>query len=146
MRSITRRLASGLAIAVLGAGLAVGSAAADPVHAPHATIAMVDCGEAGTFQVVVNGNGRFTPAHDLNSTAVLIPFSFGPMTFTVRDAEGNVIFEATEPGRAKGRGTVPPGRRPFTCSFSFSFPTPEGGTATGTGTVTGFISGRSGRA
>jgi hypothetical protein len=142
MRNITRRLASGLAIAVLGAGLAAGTAVADPVNAPHAVQFTADCGELGTFQVVSNGNGRFTPAHDLNSNAVLIPFSFGTTTFTVRDAEGNVIFEETEAAQMKGNGTVPPGRTSVTCSFSGSFPTPEGGTATIAGTATGFVSGR----
>ncbi len=142
MRSITRRLASGLAIASLGAALAAGTAVAGPVNAPDAIQFTVECGEAGTFQVVGNGNGQFTPAHDLNSNRVLIPVAFGPITFTVRDAEGNVIFEETEAEAAKGNGTVPPGRTPASCSFSASFPTPEGDTATLTGTATGFISGR----
>jgi hypothetical protein len=146
MRSITRRLASGLAIALLGAAFTAGPATADPVNAPNAVPVTVECGEAGTFDAVANGNGAFTPAHDLNSNAVLIPVSFGPTTFTVTNAEGSVVFQETEPGRTKGSGTVPPGRAGFNCSFSFSFPAEEGNTATVTGTVTGFLSGRSGRA
>jgi hypothetical protein len=145
MRTITRRLASGLAVAVLGAGLATGAAAADPVNAPHAQQVAVDCGEAGSFQVVTNGNGAFTPAHDLSSNKVLIPVSFGTSTFTVRDAEGNVVFEGAEAGQTKGHARVPKGRTALECTYTLTFPVEEGNTATVTGTVTGFISGRSGR-
>jgi hypothetical protein len=145
MRTITRRLASGLAVAVLGAGLAAGAAAADPVNAPHAQQVAVDCGEAGTFEVVTNGNGEFTPAHDLNSNKVLIPISFGTSTITVRDAEGDVVFEGTEAGRSKGHARVPKGRTAIECTYTLSFPAEEGNTATVTGTVTGFVSGRKSR-
>ena len=95
------------------------------------------------YQVVVNGNGEFTPAHDLGSNRVFIPVAFGPFTGVITDAEGNVIDSFTEPGTSKGQSAK---KGDFTtCTFTFSFtntgPTeqdglPPGATFTGSGTVT----------
>jgi hypothetical protein len=142
MRIITRRLASALAILALSAALAGGTATAAPVNAPNAEIVALDCGDAGTFDVVVNGNGVWTPGHDLNSNAVLIPVAFGESTFTLRDAEGNVLEEGTDPAIAKGKGKARArGRDTVECTYTLSF-SEDGNTITVTGSVTGFVAGR----
>jgi hypothetical protein len=142
MRTTLHRLAAVLAVAILGAALAAGAATAAPVNAPNATPITIDCGPGGTFDAITNGNGEFTPAHDLDSRRVLIPVSLGPTTFTARDAEGNVVFEETDPTvNTKGRA-APRGRTLLHCSFTLSFPAEDGGTATVTGNAIGFVSGR----
>jgi len=143
MRSIVHRFAGLLAIAALAAALAAGTAAAAPVNAPNAQTVALDCGEAGTFEVVVNGDGAWSPGHDLNSNAILIPVAFGAETTTVRDAEGNVIDESTRPAMTKGQGKARASHRnPIACTYTLSF-TEDGTTITVSGSVTGFIAGRS---
>jgi hypothetical protein len=139
MRTITRRLASALAITTLSAGLAGGTAVAAPVNAPNALTVTLNCGDAGTFDVVVNGNGVWTPGHLLDGNGVVIPVAFGESTFTVTDAEGNVIDEGVEPAISKGKAKAR-GRERITCTFTVSF-TEDGTTFTSTGSVTGFMAG-----
>jgi hypothetical protein len=139
MRTITCRIAGILTICVLGAALAGGSAAAAPVNAPNATTVPLDCGAAGTFEVVVNGNGAFSPGHIVGDGGVLVPVAFGDETFTLTDTEGNVLVEETEPAHAKGRAA--PKRTLIECTYSFSFEL-DGNTATVSGSVTAFRSGR----
>jgi len=139
MRSIVRRLASLLAVTALAAGVAAGAASAAPSNAPNATEVTLECGGAGTFDVVVNGNGEWTPGHLLAGNGVVVPLSFGEQTGTVRDAEGNVVDQFTEPAMTKGRARAN-GRRRVTCTFSATFEQ-EGDTVTVTGSVTGFLTG-----
>lgn len=140
MRRTVRRLASLLAIAVLAAALATAVAVAAPVNAPNAEIVTLDCGDAGTFDVVVNGNGEWTPGHLLDGNGVVVPVAFGESTFVARDAEGNVVDEGSEPATSKGNAKAR-GRERVTCSFTLIF-VEDGITATVTGTVTGFMTGR----
>jgi hypothetical protein len=139
MRIIVRRIASVLAIAALSAALAGGTAVAAPVNAPNAETITLDCGDAGTFDVVVNGNGEWTPGHLLDGNGVLVPLAFGELTGVVRDAEGTVVDEFTEPATTKGRARAR-GRERATCTFTVEF-TEDGFTATVTGSVTGFMTG-----
>lgn len=139
MRSIVRRLASVLAIAALGAGFTAVPVSAAPSNAPNATVVTLDCGGAGTFDVVVNGNGEWSPGHLLAGNGVVIPVSFGEETITVRDAEGNVVDQFTEPATTKGRARTR-GRERVTCGFTVTFEE-DGFTTTVTGSVTGFMSG-----
>jgi hypothetical protein len=142
MLIIVRRLASVLAITALAAALAGGSATAAPVNAPNAQVATLDCGDAGTFDVVVNGNGEWSPGHLLDGNGVVIPLAFGEETATVRDAEGNVIDQSTEPAIAKGQGKARARHRTTVeCAYTLSF-TADGNTITITGSVTGFRAGR----
>lgn len=136
----TRRVASVLAVTAAATALAAGTASADPVNARDPVPLTVDCGSAGTFDVITNGNGRWTPAHDLNSTATLIPVAFGPSTFTVTDSDGNIVDQGTDPGGTKGSATAA-GRTLLDCSYSggASF---DDFTLTFEGTVTGFITGK----
>lgn len=140
MRTMLHRLASVLAIALLAGAVTAATAGADPTGAKNAQHVTVECADAGTFHTVVNGNGDWTPAHDLNSSAILVPVSFGTTTFTVKDAEGNVVFEETEPGRTH-RHAQRKGRTLIDCTYTLSFPVEEGNTATVSGSVTGFITG-----
>jgi hypothetical protein len=143
MRSIICRLATVMAVAAVSAALAAGAAAAAPVNAPNAQTVALDCGEAGTFQVVVNGDGAWSPGHDLSSNAILIPVSFGETTGTVRDAAGNVVDEFTDPAMTKGQGKARASHRnPIDCTYTLSF-AEDGNTITVSGSVTGFIAGRS---
>jgi hypothetical protein len=139
MRSIVRRLPSVLAIAGLAAALTSGAALAVPANAPSATVVTLDCGSAGTFDVVVNGNGQWTPGHLLSGNGVVVPLSFSEQTITVRDAEGNVVDEFTEPAATKGSARAR-GRERISCAFSATFED-EGLTITATGSVTGFRAG-----
>jgi hypothetical protein len=139
MRSIVHRLASLLAIAALALALAAGTAPAAPTGAPNATVVTLDCGSAGTFDVVVNGNGQWTPGHLLSGNGVVVPLSFSEQTVTVRDAEGNVIDEMTQAATTKGRARAN-GRERVTCSFTATFED-DGLTITAAGSVTGFLAG-----
>jgi hypothetical protein len=140
MLIMTRRLASVLAVTAISTALAGATATAAPVNAPNALTVALDIGEAGTFDVVVNGNGDWGPGHDLNSNAVLIPLAFGESTFTVTDAAGNVIDQGTEPAIAKGKAKAK-GRERISCTFTFTV-TEDGTTTTVAGSVTGFVSGQ----
>jgi hypothetical protein len=88
----------------------------------------------------VNGSGSWTPAHDLDSTTILVPLAFGELVFTVTDANGNVIEQDTTPPSTKGAGTSNGTRATKTsCMFSGSQTDPAGNTFTITGSVTGFV-------
>src|SRR4051794_23921125 len=134
-----RRVGLGTA-AVVGTWAAVGMtpASADPAKGLPISI---ECDNGTTYTAVSNGNGNWTPAHDLNSTAVLIPTSFGEQTITITDADGNVIDSETDPGVTKA--STKPRATTINCDFSGSatFVDPELGplTFTVTGTVTGFV-------
>lgn len=137
------RRALGLGIfltCALTAGLA-GPVAADPVGAKNGEILPLNCG--GTiYDIALNGNGEFTPGHDVDSNTVLIPVAFGTFTFVVRDAAGVILATETEDGATKGQSAKKGGFT--TCTFTFSFTNtstttqdgvPPGGTVSGTGTV-----------
>lgn len=136
-----RKLATTLATLGAVAMAWAGPAGADPVNAGNAEVIPLDC-DGTSYEVVVNGNGQFTPGHDVDSNAVLVPVAFGPFTGVVTDADGKVVDTFTEEGGSKGQSAK---RGDFTtCTFTFTFtntgPTeedgiPPGGTFTGTGTV-----------
>jgi hypothetical protein len=67
-------------VAVLAALVIAATAAADPVQAKNALVLSGSC-DGTPVQLVTNGNGEWTPAHILGSTAVLIPEAFDT-TFT----------------------------------------------------------------
>lgn len=133
-RGTTRGRLGKLGALMAGGALLVGAtaipASADP---KKGEVTPLTCDNGKNYRVVVNGNGDYTPGHDLDSTAMLIPLAFGPFTGTVTDGEGNVVEEINEPGSSKGQS----GKRAknaVTCSFTFSG-TEGGMTFTGSGTV-----------
>lgn len=136
--------------AVVAGGLAAGvfavPATADPVNAKNSTTIPLTCDDGQTYQVVVSGNGRFTPAHVIGSTAVFVPVAFGDITGTALPSGEPAFVEppATKGQSAKNRNNL------TTCSFVATFPVSpeeaeEFGLPAGTttvrvvGTVTGFF-------
>ncbi len=116
-------------VAVLGAG---GVAAADPMGEAFPVV----CDNGVTYQVVVAGNGQFTPAHDVASNSILVPTAFGETTFTVTDPEGNVTTETTPPV-SKGSAS-PPLATTTSCTFHVEG-SEDGFTFVLEGNVTGFV-------
>lgn len=118
-------------------GLILGFAAAPAIADPKGELIPLDCDNGQSYTAAVNGNGEFTPAHDTDSNAMLIPTSFGEFHGIVTDGQGNVVEEFTEPGAAKGQSAK--GKKSLiTCTFSFSGDE-DGFHFEGGGTVTGFI-------
>jgi hypothetical protein len=110
------------------------SAAADPVNAKDAGFFTAVCGST-QVSVVVNGNGDFTPAHDLNSTAVFVP-TFIDLTFVFTPTGGSAQTDhivASKPNTPKNGKIV-------TCSIPAGLNTFNGpdGTFVASGTVSGF--------
>lgn len=110
------RTTAALLATVLAASLAPGSAQADP----KGDAFPVTCDDGGTYFLTGNGNGNFTPAHHVDSTAVFVPVSFGVFTGTVRDTNGNVVQTFTEPATSKGQSAKGL-KDPVTCTFEFTF-------------------------
>ncbi len=123
------------ACALAGAVLA-SPAGADPIHAKNAAQVHALCGTQ-TVNVVVNGNGTFTPAHVLNSTRMFIPTAIH-VTFTFTPSgRGTPSVDTTNATKAAPiTGTV-------TCTIPLQtlFSGPQG-SATLQGTVTGFYTPR----
>ncbi len=133
---MTRLRLGFLLLAMVVAGSAAGVAAADPSNAPRSAPITVICGNT-TYQAVVNGNGAWTPAHDLNSNGILIPVAFGVETDVFTDPTGTVTT-STSPARAKGSSS-PNGAPLLNCSYHLALSFPDGSSVTVDGTVTGFI-------
>jgi hypothetical protein len=115
-------------------GVFAQTASADPVNAKNAGFFTAVCGST-QLQVVVNGNGVFTPAHVIGSTSVFVPTAFD-LTFTFTPAGGGAPEVDTETS-AKAHGQ----ENAVTCELPGALNTvtsPEG-TFTLDGTVTGFF-------
>ena len=114
MRKWTIRMVGGTAVlaGVLWGG--VGTAGADPKRGTQ-----LSCGGT-TYEVVVAGNGNWTPAHDADNNVIFIPTRFGDFHGTVLDAEGNLVDELVEEGDVpkgqsdKNKGDI------LECTFSFT--------------------------
>ena len=118
----------------LAAALIAPTAGADPTNAKNAQLIQAVCG-TDTFDVVVNGNGEFTPAHVIGSTSVFVPTAFD-VTFTFTPTGGSTMTETDTSAKAA------PIKNTITCAIPFqSFPSPVG-TFTIEGSVTGFLTPR----
>jgi hypothetical protein len=107
---------------------------ADPGKAKNASHIQATCGTQ-TVNVVVNGNGKWSPAHVVGSTKVFIPTAFN-LTFTFTPTHGGsaqVDTENIQKSSPTHRGTV-------TCTIPQQtlFSGPQG-SMTIQGTVTGFF-------
>jgi hypothetical protein len=117
-----------LGAAVLAVAVFVPGASADPLNAKNSLAFPANC--AGqTVQVVVNGNGEFTPAHVVGSTAVFVPQAFD-LTFEFTPTGGTTETETDTSSKPNVHGDL------VTCSFDVTQTFPEGsfhlfGTATG---------------
>lgn len=131
-----RKLSTLLVTGGLMLGMAAAPATADP---KKGEIIPVDCDNGHSYVFAVNGDGAFTPAHNTASTQTFVPVSFGEFTFTVTDAQGNIVDQGSEPRIDKGKGNAAKGKKTLiTCEFSFGG-TEDGLTFAGSGTVTGFL-------
>lgn len=125
-------------VVAFGVGVAViaSSALADPIHAKNASQVHALCGTT-TVNVVVNGNGKFTPAHVIGSTSMFIPTALN-LTFRFTPAGGATVVDTQTAAKAAPAktGTV-------TCTIPLQtlFSGPQG-SATIQGTVTGFYTPR----
>jgi hypothetical protein len=137
MRTSTRAVLGAAAAAALSLVPAL-SAHADPANAKNSLPLTVTCADGSTYQTVTNGNGAWTPAHDLGSTSTLVPVSFGTVTFTVYDAQGNIVDQETTPPRAKG-AIGNNSHATLACDFSGSQTAPDGSRFTIVGSVVGFV-------
>jgi hypothetical protein len=117
-----------LGVAVLALAVFVPGASADPLNAKNSFAFPATC-DGQTVQVVVNGNGEFSPAHVLGSTAVFVPQAFD-VTFEFTPTGGTTETETDTSSKPNVHGDL------VTCSFDVTQTFPEGsfhlfGTATG---------------
>lgn len=137
MNTRTRLLLTATATAVLGLGTAT-TAHADPANAKGSLPLTISCANGSIYTAVANGSGAWTPAHDLDSTSILVPVSFGTETFTVYDPAGNIVDQQTEPPSAKG--AIEHNKHAvIACEFSGSQTAPDGSMFTIEGSVVGFV-------
>jgi hypothetical protein len=126
-----RRLCVALTLGILLLAALAQGAAADPINAKNSLTFPVTCDNGQAVQVVLNGNGAFTPAHVVGSTEVFIPEAF------------NVTFEFTPPGGPTQSETDTSSKHNVhgdlvTCSFDVTQTFPEG-TFHLFGSATGFV-------
>jgi hypothetical protein len=131
-----RRLFIVAACVVFVAAVIAPGAGADPTSAKNATHLYAMC-SGQKVNVVVIGNGEFTPAHDLASTSVFIPTAFDT-TFTFTPSGGGEPSSETDTSAKSA-----PLADTVTCDIPLQtiFSGPEG-TGTIQGTVTGFFTPR----
>lgn len=139
--------------ATLAAALFTGGAASAAAAPPEQEVIPLVCDNGESFDIVVNGNGNWTPGRVVGSTRVLIPVAFGDFSFRAELPDGQVIEETFPEQDLKGRGNVlKRNPRPTTtCTFTETFTLPEddpefglpaGTVVTFSGTVVASIVGR----
>ena len=127
------RRVTAIALFAIVLGVFAQTASADPVNAKNAGFFTAVCGST-QLQVVVNGNGVFTPAHVIGSTSVFVPTAFD-LTFTFTPSGGGDPRLTPRPRRRHAS------QEAVTCQLPGALNTvivPEG-TFTLDGTVTGFF-------
>jgi hypothetical protein len=109
------------------------AASADLLNAKTAAVYTANCG-ATQLLVVVNGEGEFTPAHVIGSTAVFVPTAFD-LTFSFTPTGGATVTEKNTSAKAHQP------RNAVTCDLpaALNTVTTPDGTFTISGTVTGFF-------
>jgi hypothetical protein len=130
----TRLITLGVATAVALIAGSAGAAGADPTNAPNTFPIQAACDNGHTYSTVLNANAsRFSPALDINSTAVLVVVAFETV-FTVTDPDGNVVESETF---LVSKGSSAQNQPATTnCSIFGSVTGPDGFTFTLTGTAT----------
>jgi secreted PhoX family phosphatase len=138
MHISTRVTLGAAAAAVLGL-TTIAPAQADPTGARNAIPLQISCDNGQTYDAVANGNGAWTPAHDVNSTSILVPVSFGTLTITVRDSQGTIVDQETQPPSAKPGASAHNGHATTNCEFTGTVTAPDGSSFSIEGTVVGFV-------
>jgi hypothetical protein len=123
-----RRYAA-LGAAALGLAVFAPAVSADPLNAKNSFAFPATCDDGQTVQVVVNGNGTFTPAHVVGTTAVFVPQALDT-TFEFTPPGGPTETETETVSKPQIHGDL------VTCSFDVTESFPFGtfhlfGTATG---------------
>jgi hypothetical protein len=126
-----RRLCVALTLGILMLAALAQGAAADPINAKNSLTFPASCDNGQTVQVVVNGNGEFSPAHVVGSTAVFIPQAFD-ITFQFTPPGGPTQSETDTSSKHNVHGDL------VTCSIDTTQTFPEG-TLRLFGTATGFL-------
>ena len=126
-----RRLCVALTLGILMMAALAQGAAADPINAKNSLTFPASCDNGQTVQVVVNGNGEFSPAHVVGSTAVFIPQVFD-VTFEFTPTGGETVTETDTSSKPNVHGDL------VTCSFDVTQTFPEG-TFHLFGSATGFL-------
>jgi hypothetical protein len=124
-----RRLCVALTLGILMLAALAQGAAADPINAKNSLTFPATCDDGQTVQVVVNGNGAWSPAHVVGITAVFIPQAFD-LTFEFTPTGGPTQTETDTRSKPNLHGDL------VTCSFDVTQTFPDGvfrlfGTATG---------------
>ena len=139
--------------AALAAGLLAVGAAPATAAPPEREIITLQCDNEETYDIVVNGNGSFTPGRIVNSTGVLVPIAFGDFTFSAVTPDNEVVVGSLDEGESKGGGNVAihNPRPTVNCTFEQTFTLveddeefglPAGTVVTFGGSVTGYLTGR----
>jgi hypothetical protein len=126
-----RRCGTALAAIAVGALALAPGALADPVNAKNSMVIPASCDNGQSYQVSVNGNGEFTPAHDLGSTSVFVPQAFD-LTFEFTPTDGSPQSETDTSAKHNVHGDL------TTCTIDLTQTFPEGSFHL-FGTVTGFF-------
>ena len=124
-----RRFCVTLTLGILMLAALAQGAAADPINAKNSLTFPATCDDGQMIQVVVNGNGAWSPAHVVGSTAVFIPQAFD-LTFEFTPTGGETVTETDIRSKPNLHGDL------VTCSFDVTQTFPDGvfrlfGTATG---------------
>jgi hypothetical protein len=125
-----RRISVAVVLAAVAIGVLAGTASADPANAKTSLAFPANC-QGQTVQVVVNGNGEFSPAHVLGSSAVFVPQAFD-LTFEFTPTGGQTMSDSDTASKPNVHGDL------VTCSFDTTQTVP-GGTLHLFGTATGFF-------
>ena len=125
-----RRMGLALVLSTAAMGALAAAASADPVNAKTGLVLPANCG-GQVVQVAVNGNGEFTPAHVIGSTAVFVPQAFN-LTFEFTPTGGSTESETDTTAHHNAHGQL------RTCAIDFTQAMPDG-TLHLIGTATGFF-------
>ena len=118
-----------LGVTALALAVFVPAASADPLNAKNGLAFPATCDNGQTVQVVVNGEGEFSPALVVGSTAVFVPQAFD-ITFEFTPTGGTTETETDTSSKPNVHGDL------VTCSIDVTQSFPFGtfhlfGTASG---------------
>jgi hypothetical protein len=121
--------------AVVGAFVFATAAAASPSNAKNAAqVMLTNCTDGNTYQVVVNGNGTFSPGHVVGSNSIFVPTTLA-LNFVFFDASTGQTQTMSQDAAKKS-----PVKNPVSCDIPLQtlFSAPDGSFGTIEGSVTGF--------
>ena len=137
---MARLVACAVLMLALVSTLASGAVAGGPEksNSPNVFRTTLVC-DSESFDIVVVGNGNWTVAHVVDSNLVFHPTAFPSFVGVLRDPQGNIIEEVSDPPSEKKN--VPNNNKApiLSCSYNVSFTFPDGSTISGTGTAEGYF-------